>query len=64
MTELTYSTELSIALDIARHSRPELTANIYAKSRDDRLKDLADKIGNVVLSDDLRANSVQWRSTP
>ena len=46
MTELTYSTELSIALDIARHSRPELTANIYAKSRDDRLKDFVDKIAS------------------
>jgi len=48
---------------LARHSTPELTANIYARSRDDRLKDLADLIGNVVLSDDLRANSVQWRIT-
>jgi len=44
---------------LARHSTIELTANIYARTRDDRLKDLVDKIGDVVLSDDLRANSVQ-----
>jgi len=48
---------------LARHSTPELTANIYARSRDDNLKDLVDKIGDVVLSDDLRAHSVHWRIT-
>ena len=35
---------------MARHSTPDLTMNIYAKTRTDRLATLAEKVGETVLS--------------
>ena len=35
---------------LARHSRPELTANIYAEARDERLAGIVDKVGDRVLN--------------
>lgn len=34
---------------LARHSTPELTMNVYARTRDERLSSLVDTIGNTVL---------------
>jgi len=40
---------------LARHSTPQLTMNVYARTRDERLTDLVEKVGNTVLSDSERA---------
>ena len=34
------------AQTLARHSDPRLTLNIYAKTRNERLTEIADKVGN------------------
>ena len=36
------------AMALARHSRPELTANVYARTRNERLAELAENIGERV----------------
>ncbi len=36
---------------LARHSTPQLTMNVYARARNDRLSDLVEKVGNSILSD-------------
>ena len=46
---------------LARHSTPDLTLNIYAKKRDERLSELAEKIGKSVLSEQKCAKSVHYR---
>jgi len=46
------------AQTLARHSTPELTANVYAKTRDARLAELAESIGERVLSGHECATSV------
>jgi len=44
---------------MARHSTPELTANIYARTRDERLSELAEKISENIFSGQKCAMSVQ-----
>ena len=46
------------AQTLARHSTPESTANVYAKTRDARLAELAESIGERVLSGHECATSV------
>jgi len=41
---------------LARHSTPQLTMNIYARTRDERLSDLVDKVGDKVI----RSKSVPY----
>ncbi len=36
---------------LARHSTPQLTMNVYARARNERLSDLVEKVGKTVLSD-------------
>jgi len=43
---------------LARHSTPSLTMNVYAKSRNERLSELAEKIGESVLPDEKCATYV------
>lgn len=44
---------------LARHASPQLTMNVYARARNERLAELVDKLGKAVLEDSERANSVQ-----
>jgi len=44
---------------MARHSTPALTANVYARTREERLSELADKIGETVFLTGKCATSVQ-----
>lgn len=46
------------AQTLARHSTPNLTMNVYARKRDERLSELAEKIGQSVLFDSECAKSV------
>ena len=46
------------AQSLARHSTPDLTMNIYAKTRTDRLATLAEKVGKTVLSEQECATGV------
>lgn len=43
---------------LARHSTPVLTLNVYAKKRDERLAELAERIGESVLPEQECATSV------
>ncbi len=43
---------------LARHSTPQLTMNVYAKNRNERLSELAEKIGESVLFEPECAMSV------
>jgi len=43
---------------LARHSTPALTMNVYAKTRNERLSELAEKIGENVLFETKCAKSV------
>ncbi len=43
---------------LARHSTPNLTMNVYAKNRNERLSELAEKIGETVLFEPKCAKSV------
>ena len=44
--------------ELARHSTPQLTMNVYARTRQDRLKHAVERVGEVVLSEANRAPSV------
>ena len=46
---------------LARHSTPELTANVYARTRQGRLSELAEKIGETVLFDSKCATGVHCK---
>jgi hypothetical protein len=48
---------------LARHSTPVLTLNVYAKSRDERLAELAERIGESVLFEQECATSVHRQPT-
>ena len=48
---------------LARHSTPVLTLNVYAKSRDERLAELAERIGENVLFEQECATSVHRQPT-
>lgn len=54
---------LKEAQTLARHSTPELTMNIYAKTRDENLSYLIENVGNAVIPDELHAHSRHWRIT-
>jgi len=43
---------------LARHATPELTMNVYAKARDERLWEVVEKVGETILSGTNRALSV------
>lgn len=43
---------------LARHSTPDLTLNVYAKNRNERLSELAEKIGKNILFGSKCAKSV------
>ncbi len=46
---------------MARHSSPEMTANFYARTRHERLSELAEKISENIFSGQICAKSVQRR---
>ncbi len=46
------------AQELARHSTPHLTANIYGRARNDRLAGITEKVADAVLSGNLGANMV------
>ena len=47
------------AQSLARHSKPELTANIYGRTRDERLAEVTERGADRVLLDGFGANMVQ-----
>ena len=47
------------AQKLARHADPKLTANIYARVRDDRLHEVSESVGQMVLGDEKCAIRVQ-----
>ena len=47
------------AQQLARHSTPELTANIYNRTRNERLVEVADRVTDMVLLGKVGANMVQ-----
>ena len=47
------------AQTLLRHSTPQLTMNTYARTRPDRMREVADEVGNAVQIDCNRATSVQ-----
>ncbi len=47
---------------LLRHSTPEMTMNVYARTRPERLRQVADSLGNAVDLAHLRATSVQRES--
>ena len=47
------------AQKLARHADPKLTANIYARVRDDRLHEVSESVGLMVLGDEKCAIRVQ-----
>jgi len=49
---------------LARHSTPDLTLNVYAKKRDERLAELVEKIGESVFSEPECAKSVHRKYVP
>ena len=44
---------------LARHMTPNLTMNTYARTRDERLAELAEKVGQVTLAEEQCATCVQ-----
>ena len=44
--------------ELARHSTPQLTMNVYARARQDRLSEAVERVGEVVLSTSKRVPSV------
>ena len=44
--------------ELARHSTPQLTMNVYARARQDRLSEAVERVGEVVLSTPKRVPSV------
>jgi len=44
--------------ELARHSTPQLTMNVYARARDERLSEAVERVGEVVLSKPERVPSV------
>ena len=46
---------------MARHSTPALTANIYARTRNERLSELAEKMAENILSSEKCAKSVHYK---
>ena len=47
------------AMAMARHSSPALTLGVYGRTRRDRLDELAEKVGRVVIPGELCAHSVR-----
>ena len=46
------------AQSMARHSTPDLTVNVYARARNERLKDVAETVGGLVGSRQVHAHSM------
>jgi len=49
---------------LARNANPQLTMDIYARARKERLAEVVDKLGRFGLEDSKRANSVHMQLTP
>jgi len=52
------------AQELARHATPGLTANTYARTRNERLAGITERVGAVVLSGDFGANLVHEAKPP
>jgi hypothetical protein len=48
------------AQTLLRHSTPEMTMNIYARTRDSRLAEVAENVGRTILGQNLTPTSPQW----
>ncbi|MCK4670763.1 MAG: site-specific integrase [Nanoarchaeota archaeon] len=49
------------AQDLARHSTPTLTMNVYGRSRSDRLVEITEKVGEAVLKHNSNTTGAQWK---
>ena len=52
------------AQSLLRHSTPEMTMNIYARARSERLYEITNRVDGLVASGEVRATSVQQGSSP